>query len=143
MTKSADIWPEFIEWQEVAAKVARFYSMNEKERKTAVNEDWADDLCAAWNDRLEGLQDAMHAKPVSSWRHVAILGIVAIGWQAAGNFNGEVEDLDDEHAMERANGYLIRAVGIMAQRDCVSPLIADADFDKGLPKNDKKVDEAA
>jgi hypothetical protein len=141
MTESTGIWPEFIEWQETAAKMARFYTMSEKEQTIAVCEDWQDDLCKAWADRLEELQDAMHANPVTSWRDVAILGIVALGWQAGANFDGTVEDLDDKHAMDRANGYLIRAVGIRAQREGVSSLLNGADFDRSLPKDAK--DKAA
>jgi hypothetical protein len=131
----------FAEWQETAAKVARFYTMTEPEQKNAVCEDWQDDLCKAWSGQLVELQDAMHAKPVTSWRDVAILGILALGHQANSNFNGDVEELDSNYAMIRANGFLIRAVGIMAQREGVSALLNDADFDKSMPNEAE--DEAA
>ncbi|WP_295557336.1 hypothetical protein [uncultured Hyphomicrobium sp.] len=37
----------------MAAKLARFYTMSPQEQKTAVCEDWADDLCNAGHIRLQ------------------------------------------------------------------------------------------
>jgi hypothetical protein len=143
INKTEDTWPEFVEWQKTATKVASYYKMCEADQRHGVREDWADDLVNAWSDTLCALDGEMYAKPITSWRDVAVLGVLALRCQASGTFDGKVEDLDSQHAMSRSIAHLVRAVGIMAQRENISSLITDADFDSVMPKGEEAEEKAA
>lgn len=136
MTADTEVWPEFLEWQKLAAEELEYHYGPRKHRG-------GDRRITSIEKKMVKLQRILQTKPVRGWHDVMMHGVLVLRWEAPGDFSGKefdgsIENLTSTFPADQSRGFLLRAVCLMAQREGFSPLVAGADLDLGL-----RVEEAA